>query len=614
MSAAGRTGEVLAKMQQAALIGDVDSALARLLVRLESSAEPARGEILAVATALVSAAANRGEVGVDLSTLAAETRRWLDNDGDVVEVLRTASCCGDGLAPTPLVLDRNRVYLYRHFDDECRLAAQLLARNRDADLPPGMVEPLAAQLAALFPRGEEVDWQQVAAAHALLRHLSVVSGGPGTGKTTTLVRLLALALHALGADLRIGLAAPTGKAAARMQQAISDALPTLALPEALRAALSVPAMTVHRLLGARGRGGGFRHHAGNPLAVDLLVVDEVSMVDQAMMVRLLEALPADARVVLLGDRDQLASVDPGSVFADLGRNAGCFGEELASRLGAVTGRSLAASPEPATGLADAAVLLTRSYRFGADSGIGRLAGAIVSGDAEAALACLDDAAFADVGRVDDGGATEPEALASWLDDIVERVREAARGGSPSSLFPRQRRCQLLCALRHGPRGVAGLNARVEQHLARHGLRPAEAEWYPGRPVMVTRNDAAQNLFNGDIGLVLRHPDSGELRVCFEQAEGVRWLHPARLPEHETAWAMTVHKAQGSEFDQVVLVLPREDTPVLTREWLYTGVSRARQQVLLHGEASVLAAAIGRRVQREGALSERLAPTPVDEAG
>jgi exodeoxyribonuclease V alpha subunit len=494
----------------------------------------------------------------------------------------------------------------------------------------------AASAASAGPDGDEVDWQRLATALALRNRLTVVSGGPGTGKTSMVVQLIACML-AQDPDCRIALAAPTGKAAARMSEAVRRRAGHL--PQALRARMPTTASTVHRLLGVRPGSGGFVHHAGHPLPLDLLVVDEASMLDLALATHLFEAVPDAARIVLLGDKDQLAAVESGAVFAELGTDptlgAGCVAD-----LAALTGipasgirpprpvRSAAPLSNDADGmrappgvpggsaasgaLGDCVVWLTRNYRFAADSGIGRLAALVNAGEAVATLAALRCTANAGVRWLDEGGARpSAAALAAMQDGYAPFAEAVARAphdvAAATAAFERFR---VLCATREGARGVAGLNMVLQSWFRTFvgGLAAASdpgSGWYLGRPVLVRRNDPVLRLFNGDVGLTLPDRD-GLPMVHFAQADGsFRAVAPVRLPAHETAFAMTVHKAQGSEFDAVLVMLPERAGPVLTRELVYTALTRARERVTLCASPHVLASAIGRATRRRSGLPDRL---------
>lgn len=460
---------------------------------------------------------------------------------------------------TPLVWDGRRLYLRRYFEYERRVAADLLARSA---APATLGADDEARLAESFADAG----QRAAARIALTCRLALISGGPGTGKTHTLARIIGL-LQLGNPGLRIALAAPTGKAAARMGEALLAA----------GVAVADGARTVHRLLGVRADGNGFLHHRERPLAVDVLVVDEASMIDLSLMAHLLDALPAAARLILLGDRDQLAAVEAGAVFADL-----CDSPRLASCV----------AP------------LTTSFRFGADSGIGRLAERLRAGDAAGALALLQagqgDLVWAAHGAVIQG---DPRALIDAARVGYRDFRQGvAEGLGPQELFARFDRFRVLCAHRQE---AAALNRVLSGAPGGASLHPAA-----GTPLMVLRNDPLLRVFNGDIGLVLPDPADGQLKACFPGDAGNtgnawRWIPLQRLPEWEPAWAMTVHKSQGSEFGEVLLALPDSVSPVVTRELVYTGVTRAKGRVTLLGGAAALGAAIERRAERMSGLREGL---------
>ncbi|WP_175698584.1 AAA family ATPase [Burkholderia ambifaria] len=696
-----------------------------------------------------------GHVCVSLGALA---QRYEEPVDDVRAALAASGVVAFGTLARgderPLIVDRlDHLYLSRYFDYERRLADALVAQAGVA-APGDALSPerLRDSLARYFgPATGEVDWQRVAAIVALTGRVTIVSGGPGTGKTTTVVGVLACLLDA-HPGLRIALAAPTGKAAQRMQEALHARAGDL--PPELAARLPDTSYTLHRLLGGGGA-AGFRHHRDNPLPYDLIVVDEASMIDVALAAHLLDALAPGARLVLLGDKDQLAAVEAGAVFAELSarptftaaactriagalgideaafvaalpvpdgeaaavaapapvpasapapasapvstsaarkpparrnvdtRQASLFDDDLqdeamsatdvapsavslppaapaptdidsvgaaadpawieadelawldavelapfdpadaanaadsllASTVATQADDHAAASPAPAP-LADCVVWLERNYRFGLDSPIGRLSLAIRRGDVQAALDALptDDAAAASFH--DDAGdtlaASTVERLARRFGAYLDALRTALSEPVPDPLplFDALNRFRILCATRTGSRGAEHVNALVATHV-RHAARvplAVGAHWFTGRPIMVTRNDYALGLFNGDIGIAL--PDAhGVLRVWFRRADGTaRAVSPAALPPHETAFALTVHKSQGSEFDEAALVLPASFGRVLTRELVYTAVTRARTRVQVIGPRRVLAQAVATRTQRDSGLAAR-----VDEA-
>jgi exodeoxyribonuclease V alpha subunit len=521
----------------------------------------------------------------------------------------------------PLVFDGERLYLRRYWRDETLVADSI--RARAAASRPVESHGVRTWLDLLFASQrtqEKPDWQKLACAVALRGSVAIITGGPGTGKTYTVARLLAL-LFAVAPDAarqRIALAAPTGKAAARLKQSIDKALNELAervgdaLPLRELTSRMGAARTLHSLLGARPDSRAFAHHAGNPLDVDVLIVDEASMVHLEMMACLLAALPTGATLILLGDKDQLASVEAGAVLGDLCHDAqaGGYSRETADYVLQASGEEL--PPEylgSAGALAQQTVMLRHSRRFGGP--IGQLALAVNAGDAPAAQAVLRG-----------GGAGEDAPALRWIEGAhqhqvvslalagyqpyLELLRAGPTGAHEDwvrAVLQRFEAFRILCAVREGEWGVSGLNTAIEASLQTAGLLRRSGEWYVGRPVMVTRNDYGTRVFNGDIGLTLGDPARpGSLRVWFLEGDEVRSVLATRLRSVETAFAMTVHKSQGSEFRHTVLVLPEDRHGILTRELVYTGITRASAQfTLVTPNGSVLAEAVARRTHRASGL-------------
>jgi exodeoxyribonuclease V alpha subunit len=569
-----------------------------------------------LAAALLSRDAGEGHVCLPLSRFRPDEQAsgraqslWqqmfaLAEPGKEIDaLLRASPAVSDGSRATPLVLCEGRLYLNRMWHNELVIAR--FFSQTDSALS-GDEALLASTLAALFPPADDIDWQKVAAAVALTRRVSVISGGPGTGKTTTVAKLLAALIQTTTQPkCRIRLAAPTGKAAARLTESLGAALRQLPLTDEQKKLLPAEASTLHRLLGAQPGSQRLRYHAGNPLHLDVLVVDEASMIDLPMMARLIAALPAHARVIFLGDRDQLASVEAGAVLGDICAwvNAG-YTAARAQELSRLTGTTVPAGEGTEAGaLRDSLCLLQKSYRFGSDSGIGQLARAVNNGDAKA-MKNVFAQNFSDIALKPLRTTAEYEAM---LEDAVTGYADylallKARA-EPAEVLAAFSQYQLLCALREGPYGVSGVNEQLEQTLARKRriVLARHSRWYEGRPVMIARNDSALGLFNGDIGIAL---DRGTgLRVWFPMPDGtIKSVQPSRLPEHDTAWVMTVHKSQGSEFNHAALILPSQSVPLVTRELVYTAITRARQQLSLYADPALLAQAITVRTERRSGLA------------
>ncbi|MEO6269874.1 MAG: exodeoxyribonuclease V subunit alpha, partial [Lautropia sp.] len=583
-------------------------------------------------------------------------------------------------ANQPLVLRGDKLYLRRYWCYERQVAARVLQRATapiavdekqarswlDRLFPPLTDSTQHAQMQGKSPSILQVDWQKVACAMALRSGLSVITGGPGTGKTYTASRLLALllALDPHPERLRVAVAAPTGKAAARLKQSIGGALEELQAMVAKDLPLDSlvrgigPARTLHSLLGARPDTRKFRYDAANPLEVDVLIVDEASMIHLEMMAALLEALPARGRLILLGDKDQLASVEAGAVLGELCRDAelGRYRPETAAFIESVSGEQLPVEfRSEGPPLAQQTVMLRTSRRFG--DRIGQVALAANAGDADRATALLgtggddssEDSSEDSSGKSSDGTKSSGGELL-WLDaksaDVVVKLAVQGRpgavggyGGSggylemlrqrppfKSDLFDAQsfdswvtsvlrafERFRLLCAVHEGEWGTQQLNAAIERALTAKGLiNRRRGEWYEGRPVMVTRNDAGIGVFNGDIGIALRPMNAAATeapaRVYFLDGASIRSVGVSRLAHVETAFALTVHKSQGSEFDHTVLVLPQAPSRVLTRELVYTGITRARGAfTLATGRRQAFVDALGQRTRRSSGLLELLDP-------
>ncbi len=554
----------------------------------------AAGDEVALALRSLFAALQEGHTCVPLAEVAAAAP--VDSPLATPATLRAALLRGgatsapdsDPAMALPLALDhRDRLYLHRHRAAERRLAAALRARLLEPPTVP------AATLAALQVGRSQtgaIDWQDVAIAAAVRSRLAVITGGPGTGKTTT-VRRLVRVLLAGEPDLQIALVAPTGKAAARLGDALHGEFGADRVPRAT---------TLHRLLGYLALEDLFRRTAESPLPHDLVVVDEASMVDLELMDALLQALKPTARLLLLGDRDQLSSVAAGQVLGDLCRGNppdAPVGAALAAtcreHLGVALPTDAAAAP-----FADCIVALRENHRFAEHSGIGAFATALAARRADVAMAALQ------AGH-DDLVLLPPRDHAALLTPFLPALLAQLQADSPAAALRAQGELRLLCAVRHGPFGKEALDAAVEVLLREHG-HPTDALFYRGRPLLITANDHQSGLHNGDLGVIWPDAD-GRLQAWFPRpgdAEPRAFL-PLRLPPHETAWAMTVHKSQGSEFQDVVVVLPDRPGPLLHAPLIYTAVTRARRRATVVADAELLRTALQSQPDRSSGLLDLL---------
>lgn len=607
-------------LQRLRVLTPLDVHFARTMGGLFGEARP---DVL-LAAALASRAVANGNVCLDLTALTADglvrdldgaalpRLRWPDAGAWRAEIGTSPMVqrSDDLLAPrAPLVLEPvGRLYLQRLHACEVRVAATIVARAAERLDIDATWLAAALDRCGLAVEAPEPNRQRLAAALALQRRLCIVSGGPGTGKTWTVAKILALlvehALAAGGRAPRLLLLAPTGKAAARLSESIRNELPRLDCSDTVRAAIPVEAQTIHRALGLAPSG---RRRDEARLYADAVVVDEASMIDLGLLDLLLAALPQRARLLLLGDRNQLASVEAGTILADLCAPAAsaAWSAAAAAALEPVVGTALPHATTPQPAIADCTVELTENRRYRESPGIGRLARAIHDGDVDAALAVLADGTCADV---------------QWhpgenLDAIVDRacgqfVQLTADADAEDRLRALEG-YRVLCAHRSGADGVAGINERVEHELVRRGYIEEGSTTYPGRPLLVEQNDYQVGLFNGDLGVLAADAGGGRVAL-FPGRDGVRRIAPSRLPPHATVFAMTVHKSQGSEFDAVAVVLPREASPVVSRELLYTAVTRARRRVTIHASEEVLRLAVQRQIRRASGLRDRVWSPPATE--
>ncbi|HJY21172.1 MAG TPA: exodeoxyribonuclease V subunit alpha [Chthoniobacterales bacterium] len=585
----------------------IDQHFAALMNRLAKVPSPE----LELAAKLVSNFRARGDVCVPLRNVTATEAGKLGSTEvpalkNWVKKLRSSGVVGDPGEFAPLILDQSdRLYLQRYWKYEDELGRNLQARLGDKSPRDFDAGDLVQGIAELFPGPS--DLQKVAAFVAATSRLCVISGAPGTGKTRTIVLICALLIRlAAKRELTFALAAPTGKAAARLKETIAQTGMSLRLPGDLK--LPADASTIQRLLGARGDSPHFRHKAKNPLTADVVIVDEASMIDLALLAKLFDAIRPDARIILVGDKDQLASVEAGSAFRDIctpGFELG-VSVSLAEAFAKSTGEKLDGTRPDQAPIHSVVVELRRNYRFTPGAGIGELSSAVNRGDAEGAIAVLKSG-----GSIRWRPAPSLKNFERELRECVfPRFEKLLRLSDPAVALKQLAEFAVLCALRRGPFGVETVNALLEGMLRETGLIEVAGRYHAGEPIIIVRNDYNVGLFNGDLGIVLPDAITGELRVFFRGEEDeVLNFAPGRLPAHEPAFALTVHKSQGSEFHDALVILPERDAPVLTRELLYTGITRVRETVEVWASEEILRQTIERKIARSSGLRDRLWKEP-----
>jgi len=593
---------------------DIDRHFAALMTRLAGKED----RYLWLAAALTSHVTQEGHVCLDLARFAGKPSRSLGNRPETTGsypslvdwpgALKECRVVGSPGEFRPLILSSsNRLYLYRYWRYE-KLLSDFIRTRRVLRCQDVNALTLKEGLARLFPDKDQApDGQRLAALTAIQSMFSVITGGPGTGKTSTVVKILALLLEQSGGNaVDIALAAPTGKAAAKLKDAVRSAKKILPCSPEIREAIPEETSTLHRLLGTISGSARFRFNKENQLPHRVVVVDEASMVDLPLMAKLTQAIPEHVRLILLGDKDQLASVEPGAVFGDI-----CESEEASAEVGEQScfpwrkPRTEFSSTKSSRSIA----VLRKSFRFGENSGIHLLSQAVNSGDGARALALLTEKAFPDLSWHE---IPVPALMEGCLETkIVEGYREYLRAQGIEQAFQQFGRFQILCALRRGPYGIVSVGEIVEKVLSRARLIHPKERWYHGQPIMINENDYSMKLFNGDLGIVFAatipdNPSNSGLRAFFTRESDSLWSTlPMRLPAHENAYTMTVHKSQGSEFDEVLLILPDLSSPVLTRELIYTGITRAKRRVEIWGKTQVFLEAIARRLERTSGLKEAL---------
>jgi len=566
---------------------------------------------------------SEGHICISVDPPEAEALPDSYNGTDFVKSnLLSSELVGSAEAYRPFVLHRDKLYLHRYFHYETQVLERIDTLSRAAE---GRIEERMTALAAIRPQVMQLfggntaagpDWQLTAAIVAVLQDLAIITGGPGTGKTTTVAKILVL-LYTLQPTLKVALAAPTGKAAARMAESLKQT--DIVLPDEVRARFhELQPATIHRLLGWQEGSPYFAHDASNPLPFDLVIVDEASMIDVALFAKLLNAVADGSRIILLGDKDQLASVEAGSLFGDLCKTPerlNVFNREWLEYINTFTGEpgkrlgKSEMSEDDGEPLFQHIIELRHSHRFKGDEGIGILSKAVIRNDSAVLRAFINKGDSGDV-RID---TTYDPALFEDFIKGYEAICTTFRGHDAAAVkaaLEHLNTLRVLCAVREGEQGLLRLNSRAEGYLARRGLISLDSEYYEHRPVMVTRNIYAMGLYNGDIGL-LRKDEAGVMRAWFLEKDPqgvsvVKSVLPGFITHMETVYAMTIHKSQGSEFDKALVILPEQGGKnLLTRELLYTGITRARKEVLIQASAEMLLQTAEAFVERGSGITDRL---------
>jgi exodeoxyribonuclease V alpha subunit len=634
--------EAITYLYETGMISKVDTHFANFIAEISEDNDPD----IFLGAAMISSATGNGDICLDLGSVSEKQVIKEQNDEvpvifpklDVwLEKLRKSPVVGNPGEFCPLILDENkRLYLYRYWEYE-KILSESIKRRIKEDVKDIDASLLKKSLKRLFPDNlgpekskNDINWQKVATLTAATKRFCVISGGPGTGKTYTVAKILAILLEqARGDKLRIFLCAPTGKAAAKLSESIKKAKKELNCSDTIKQAIPVETYTIHRMLKTIPGSPYFRYNSDNLLPADVVIMDEASMVDLALMSKLISSIPMTARLILMGDRDQLSSVEAGSVLGDICDTSGMqmFSREYCKTIekiaGEKLGRGLEHGIDPSMkvyekgqGLCDCIVVLKKSLRFTGKSEIWELSQAVNKGDWKPISAILKK----NIGlkNNNDRGIKWEELRVSSqkhsiiAEKIIDGYSDYIIAKDPHTALEQFNRFKLLCALKVGPYGAYSLNRLAEEVLKKKKLirtdMSNEYPWYRGRPVLITKNDYNLGLFNGDVGITMPDPNEGvsDLYVFFPEASGgVKRYSPYRIQEHETAYAMTVHKSQGSEFDHVCLVFPDKDYLVLTRELVYTGITRARKSVLIWGNEDVLKAAVSRRIKRASGLRDAL---------
>ncbi|MDY6933754.1 MAG: exodeoxyribonuclease V subunit alpha [Spirochaetota bacterium] len=601
---------------------EIDRQFARLMTML--SCNDSIGLILAALIA--SNQTGKGNICVDIPSIAgrelfdvldgseeSNPKFKLPDEEEWIAELQSCSVVGEPEDYKPLILDNDGLlYLYRYWAYE-RVLSTNIRRRLDCVPDDIDIKLLKDGISRLFPKdGEGDNWQLIASLSAVMRCMCIISGGPGTGKTSTVVKILVLLLEqaqARGYIPAIALAAPTGKAAAKLKDSIKNSRALLNCSDSIRVAILDETFTIHRLLESIPGSPSFRYNAENQLRYDIIVIDESSMSDIALLTKLFEAIPLKSRIILLGDKDQLASIEAGAVLGDIcdtGNEHGYsrdFINMVSQLIGSENPLLNRFADEPP--IADSLIILRQSYRFGQNSGIEALSLAVRDGDADDAIGILHDESFNDVSLIN---IMPDNSIRMAISEyIISGYKPYLTTETPEKAYQLFSRFAILCMIRQGAYGVNKINELVEGVLKDEGLIALENRWYRGRPVMINRNDYSLKLFNGDSGIILPETggDNKPRFFCPKPEGGFRTILPLKLPEHETVYAMTVHKCQGSEFEHALVLLPDRPNLALSRELIYTAITRAKKRVDIIGNEQILRYMINRPTLRKSGLRKLL---------
>jgi exodeoxyribonuclease V alpha subunit len=590
-----------------------DLHLADFLYNLDTTKNP----LVYISTALISSALRDGHTCFDLSLLAEKkfTYQVLPFSIDFFpsislwcEALLCSNIVGKPGDYKPLIIDNNRLYLHRYWNYEQKLVKSLLSRI-ETTFPPDF-NNYQYQISSFFnssslsTSGDHLDFQYIAALVSLVNRCTIITGGPGTGKTTTVAKILVLLLMVYGTRKRIALAAPTGKAAARLSSSITQALPAITCPDEIKSSIPTQATTLHRLLGTISHSPEFIYNEVHPLPYDIVVIDEASMIDLALMSKLVTALSPECKLILLGDKDQLSSVEAGSVLGDICDTGTphSFTSDFSRSLQSIVPKfTIPKKNEPE--FANCIVTLQKSYRFDDSSGIGLLSRAINDGNSDLAFDILNNSEQKEC-------VYRPLSTQTDFNLMLQKFANnyfspLQKQNDPHTLFSYLDSFRILCAVRQGPFGVEAINEQITSVLLKK--KSDSTQVYCGKPIIITSNNYSLNIFNGDTAIIVQDiSDPTNHKVAFRnQDNSIRYLALRQIVSWETAYSLTVHKSQGSEFDSVLLILPPIQSPVLTRELLYTAVTRAKKRVEIWGTPQILKSCIDSQIVRTSGLREKL---------